>query len=120
MGSNPTLSASQKDDLRKQRYSFNRLLKFVPVKWSPAASPVACRMPAKARTFPARRDYAILAGLVETAARIGEMLSLRLGDYDCERMQITFRRTKTDRPRTVPISSDWREAVDAYLRVRPE
>jgi integrase len=47
------------------------------------------------------------------------MLSLRLEDYDPDRMQITFRRTKTDRPRTVPISRDWREAVDAYLRVRP-
>jgi len=98
----------------------SRLLKAVPVKWSPAANPVACRMPAKARTFLARRDYAILAGLVETAARIGEMLSLRLEDYDCERMQITFRVTKTDRPRTVPISTDWQETVDAYLRARPK
>ena len=98
----------------------SKLLRAVPVKWSPAANPVACRMPAKARTFLARRDYAILAGLVETAARIGEMLSLRLEDYDCERMQITFRVTKTDRPRTVPISSDWQEAVDAYLRIRPK
>lgn len=96
------------------------LLKAVPVKWSPAANPGACRMPAKARTFLARRDYAILAGLVETAARIGEMLSLRLDDYDRERMQITFRQTKTDKPRTVPISSDWQEAVDTYLRIRPK
>ena len=96
------------------------LLKAVPVKWSPASNPPACRMPTKARIFLARRDYAVLAGLVETAARIGEMLSLRLEDYDRERMQITFRRTKTDRPRTVPISLDWLEAVDTYLRVRPK
>lgn len=95
------------------------LLKAVPLKWSPTVHRAACRCAPKARTFLARRDYAILAGLVETAARIGEMLSLRLDDYDPERMQITFRRTKTDRPRTVPISRDWREAVDAYLRARP-
>ena len=96
------------------------LLRAVPIKWSPTSNRAASRMPAKTRTFLARRDYAILAGLVETAARIGEMLSLRLDDYDCDRMQITFRRTKTDRPRTVPISRDWQEAVDMYLRVRPQ
>jgi len=95
------------------------LLRAVPLKWSPAANRPARRTPPRARTFLARRDYAILAGLVETAARIGEMLALRREDYDPDRMQITFRRTKTDRPRAVPISRDWREAVDAYLRVRP-
>jgi len=59
-------------------------------------------------------------GLIETAARIGEMLALTVEDYQPELGQIVIRKSKGDEPRIVPISPTWIEAVDSYLKVRPK
>jgi integrase len=67
-----------------------------------------------------RRNYAIVTGLIETAARAGEMLGLRLDDFQPEQKQIVIRKAKGDETRTVPISDAWIECVNAYLRVRPK
>ena len=61
-----------------------------------------------------------MVGLVETAARIGELLALTLSDYQPQEGQIVIRHAKGDEPRVVPISPVWAQAVDAYLRVRPK
>ncbi len=81
------------------------LLKALQERWKPSRNPSARFVNAPARLFYSRRNYAIIAGLIETAARIGEMLSLTLGDYQPEQRQIVIRQAKGDEPRVVPISS---------------
>lgn len=66
------------------------------------------------------RNYAIVAGLIETAARAGEVLGLRLDDFQPEQKQIVIRKTKGDEPRIAPISDESIECVNGYLRVRPK
>jgi integrase len=61
-----------------------------------------------------------MTGLIETAARIGEMLSLDLEDYQPEQGQIVIRKAKGDEPRITPISQAWIDVVEAYVRVRPK
>ena len=97
-----------------------RLLSAMQDRWKPSLNPSARFVHAPARLFFARRNYAIVAGLVETAARIGEMLALTLDDYQPGEGRIVIRKAKGDEPRAVPISPVWAEAVDAYLRVRPK
>lgn len=109
----PFVKCPSEDEVR-------RLLKAIPERWSPPSNPPARFMPPKARTFLAKRDYAVIAGLIDNASRISEMLALRRDDIDLDRMEITFRQTKTNIPRTVPISASWRTALEAYLRVRPK
>ena len=96
------------------------LLKALQERWKPSLNPSARFVNAPARLFYSRRNYAIITGLIETAARIGEMLSLTLEDYQPEQRQIVIRKAKGDEPRVVPISDCWVDAVDAYLRVRPK
>ena len=97
-----------------------RLLQAIQERWRPAANPAARFVHPTARLFFSRRNYALIAGLVETGARIGEMLSLTLGDYQPAAGQIVIRHAKGDEPRVVPISPVWAQAVDAFLRVRPK
>lgn len=95
------------------------LLRSRQERWKPSVNPGARFVHASARLFFSRRNYAIIAGLIETGARIGELLSLALDDYQPGQAQIVIGRMKSDEPRTVPISTVWMEVVDAYLRVRP-
>jgi integrase len=96
------------------------LLKALQDRWKVSVNPKARFVHASARLFFGRRNYAIVAGLIETAARVGELLGLRLEDYQPGEQQIVIRKAKGDEPRTVPLSPYWIEAVEAYLKVRPK
>ena len=94
------------------------ILKIIEEKRKPGVNPNSRFSNSKTQRFLARRDRAIIAGLVGSAARIGEILGLKLSDYDKVRKQIVFRETKGNTPRTVPIEDAWIEVVEAWLRVR--
>lgn len=64
-----------------------------------------------------RRDEAIVRFMIETGARIGEVVALRLGDVDLSGSAI-LHKTKSGRARTVPFSPQTARAVDRYLRLR--
>jgi site-specific recombinase XerD len=97
-----------------------RLLQALQDRWKPSLNPKIRYIHASARIFYSRRNYAVVAGLIETAARIGEILGLKIEDYQRDQQQIAIRKTKGDEPRIVPISPCWMETIDAYLRVRPK
>lgn len=96
------------------------LLRVLHDRWKPSLNPAVRYVHASARLFFSRRNYALVAGLLETGARIGEMLALTLDDYQPQQGQIAIRHAKGDAPRIVPISPVWIETVEAYLRVRPK
>lgn len=96
------------------------ILQTIEDKRKPGKNPNSRFCNTKMQRFLGRRDRAIVTGLVSTAARAGEILGLKLGDYDKARKQIVFRETKGNEPRIVPIEDAWIEAVDAWLRVRGE
>jgi len=89
-------------------------------RWKPSINPKARFVHASARLFFSRRNYAVVTGLVETAARIGEILALRLDDFQPNEQQIVIRKSKGDEPRVIPVSAYWIDAVNAYLKVRPK
>ncbi len=96
------------------------LLAAMHARWKPATNPAVRFIRPAARQFFARRNYALITGLIETGARIGEMLALTLDAYQPDQGQIAIRHAKGDAPRVVPISAVWVDAVEAYLRVRPK
>lgn len=55
-----------------------------------------------------------------TAARRNEALDLSWGDIDLELKQITFRKTKTKRDRTIPISLELMQVVVSLDRSKPK
>jgi integrase len=55
----------------------------------------------------------VLVFLLETAARWGEVERLRWSDVDLELSRVTFWKTKTGQPRTVPLTSRALDAVKA-------
>ncbi len=96
------------------------LLKAMRDRWKTATNTNVRFIRPAARQFFSRRNYAIVTGLIESGARIGEMLGLTLDDYQPQQGQIAIRHTKGDAPRVVPVGQAWIDAVDAYLRVRPK
>lgn len=92
----------------------------ITARWNPQVNPGICRIAARTRTFMSRRSYAIIAGAVDSGCRIGEMLALHLSDYDADQGVIHIRKSKGNRPRTLPVSAEWQKAVNAWLRVRPK
>jgi site-specific recombinase XerD len=73
------------------------------------------RLLAAARQHP--RDYAMLEMMVGTGIRVGELLSLCVGDLQFgERSgKVTIRQGKGGRFREVPLTVDVRHALQAYL-----
>lgn len=94
-----------------------RLLQVIGEYWDPSKNQGVKFMPAPARIFHRDRNRAIIMGLLDTAARIGEILSLKVEDYRAKERQITIRESKGKEPRVLPISSEWTEAMDVWLRV---
>jgi site-specific recombinase XerD len=64
------------------------------------------------------RDRAIITLLMETGLRRTELANLRLSDVDLDLNVIVVRKSKTGKPRLVPMSNDARLAMLRYLRVR--
>jgi integrase/recombinase XerD len=69
-----------------------------------------------------KRNIAVLKMLRHTGLRVGELCSLRLSDIRTSERKgsVLVRSGKGDKDRTVPLNHDVREAVDAYLAVRPD
>jgi site-specific recombinase XerD len=70
------------------------------------------------RIFHRDRNYAILIGLLDSACRIGEMLSLKVEDYDRNSHQITIRQSKGREPRNIPVSRSFETALEPWLKIR--
>ena len=68
-----------------------------------------------------KRNLAILLTLRHTGLRVGELCNLRLGDLAISERKgsLVVRSGKGDKDRTVPLNNDVRQALSAYLAVRP-
>ena len=94
------------------------LLRAVRDFWDPAKNP-GCRYTTVAkRVFHRDRNAAILIGLLDTAARIGEILSLKVDDYRAKERQVVIRESKGREPRTLPVSAEWVAVLEVWLRQR--
>ncbi|HKS71617.1 MAG TPA: tyrosine-type recombinase/integrase [Terriglobales bacterium] len=96
------------------------LLRSIVRRWDPKENPSCRSIPARRRTFFRHRNLAIIAGLIETGCRAGELFALTMQDYQPQVPQIVIRTSKTDEPRIVPITPAWMELVNSYLAVRPK
>jgi site-specific recombinase XerD len=69
-----------------------------------------------------KRNLAIVQLLRHTGLRVGELCSLRLSDIRTSERKgsVLVRSGKGDKDRTVPLNHDVREALEAYMKVRPE
>lgn len=72
------------------------------------------------RTYFERWDHAMILGYIETGCRLSELCKLLLEDVDFNSKTITFRDTKTDQDRAIPVSDKWIAAAKRYLTVRPK
>ncbi len=70
------------------------------------------------KDFADRRDLAVIGVLIDTGARLGELLNLGVEDWD-RRSDVLLLRGKTG-ARAVPISAKLGETLSRYLRVRKE
>jgi integrase/recombinase XerC len=96
-----------------------RLLCAVEDRWNPRVNPSARFKSPGERRFFSRRDYAILCLLIETGARCGDILGLRLDDYQPDRRALAILDPKDDKPRETPITAHAVRAVDAWRKARP-
>ena len=97
-----------------------QLLRACQDRWLVRKNPDARFLSPRARTFFARRQFAVLCTLVDTGLRISEVLDLKIENYDKERLAIAVAEAKGNQPRTIPISPYACDAIDAYLRARPK
>lgn len=97
-----------------------RLLASIRRHWDPERNPIAKYTPPQRRAFYEARNVAVIVGLAQTGARIGELLGLRLDDFRPRDLVVIFRDTKTNVDREVPIKPEWVEIVNTYLKVRPK
>jgi site-specific recombinase XerD len=67
------------------------------------------------------RDLAIVLTLRHTGIRVSELCSLRLGDVETSERKgtLTVRSGKGSKFRVLPLNVDARQAITAYLKVRP-
>ncbi len=95
-----------------------KLVRGIHDHWNPATNPAARYRPQMKRLFHRDKDYAIILGLLDSACRIGEMLSLKVTDYSPSERGITIRQSKGRTSRTLPVSDDWAEALSVWLKLR--
>jgi site-specific recombinase XerD len=70
------------------------------------------------KDFWERRDEAIIRLMLETGARIGEVVAMTTDDIDLAAGVAIVRRGKGGKGRTVPVGPQTCRAVDRYLRLR--
>jgi site-specific recombinase XerD len=70
------------------------------------------------KDFWERRDEAIIRLMIETGARIGEVVAMEVDDIDLPAGTVIVRRGKGGKGRRVPIGPQTSRAVDRYLRLR--
>jgi integrase len=68
-----------------------------------------------------KRNLAIVQLLRHTGLRVGELCALRLSDIRISERKgsVLVRSGNGDKDRTVPLNHDVREALEAYIKVRP-
>lgn len=123
IGRNPLAEYQIKNTPQPNRYmasdeEIRKLLAAMRDYWTPAKNKDVRYVPVAKRSFHRDRNYVVILGLLDTAARIGEMLNLRLADVREVERQITFRQTKGKVPRTVPVSTEWLDALNDWLKIR--
>ena len=99
------------DEMRK-------LLAVVPDFWNPVKNPAARYFAPAKRAFHRDRNRCILIGLLDSACRIGEVLSLKVNDWSSGARQITIRESKGREPRVIPVSPEWAKALEDWCRTR--
>jgi integrase/recombinase XerD len=69
-----------------------------------------------------KRNVAILALMAKAGLRVGEVVALELADIELNARSgwATVRMGKGNKTRRVPLNSDVRQALQAYLAVRPD
>jgi site-specific recombinase XerC len=67
-----------------------------------------------------RRDEAIIRLMFETGIRIGETVTLQVGDVDLPAGRVTVRRGKGGRGRVIPIGATTSAVLEAYLSLRAD
>lgn len=70
------------------------------------------------RSFVDRRDEAMVRFMLETLARIGEVLDMTVDDVDLHEGMAVIRRGKGGKGRRVPFGPQTARALDRYLRAR--
>lgn len=58
--------------------------------------------------------------LFTTGIRRGELLNLKIGDYDCQNSTLHIRETKFYKSRLLPINNGIADEIDCYLRTRSQ
>ena len=86
--------------------------------WDPKKNKGVYHMPVPTRLFHRTRNAALVMGLIDTACRIGEALSLRVSDVKLSEGAVVIRETKGKEPRTLPVGPEWESAIRDWLRVR--
>lgn len=86
--------------------------------FDPEENPLARFTPPLKRAFHRERNRAIVLGLLDSACRIGEMLSLKVDDIRLTEHQIVIKESKGREPRAVPVSAEWCKEVDIWLKIR--
>ena len=89
------------------------VLDFYDLKKNPEAKYLA----ASKRSFNRDLNCAMILTLLDSACRIGEVLSLKLEDYQPSQKQITVRVAKGREPRAIPVSRDCAEAISVWRKV---
>ncbi len=109
----PHMYMPTKDDVQ-------RLLQAVIEFYDPSRNPDARFSPPPKRGFHRDRCYAIELVKLDSACRIGEILSFKTTDYQ-ERdggRQLTVRESKGREPRTLPVSKECAVAIELWLKIR--
>ena len=86
--------------------------------WDSSKNPEIRFEPPARRVYYRDRNYAVILVLLGSACRIGEMLSFKTDDYDKAARQVTVRESKGRESRVIPVSRDWAEALDDWLKIR--
>ncbi|MCX6378789.1 MAG: tyrosine-type recombinase/integrase [Armatimonadetes bacterium] len=96
--------------------------------WDPNKNTDARYTSPTKRSFHRERNYALVIALLDSACRIGEVLSLKQEDFQHTKVmvkgieravwQITIRKSKGREPRTIPMSKDGADAIRNWLTVR--
>jgi integrase/recombinase XerC len=69
-----------------------------------------------------RRDMSIVTFMLNTGLRLSETISLKLDDLEISERkgQVLVRQGKGNKERIVPLNADAREALNEWLKVRPQ
>ena len=72
------------------------------------------------RSFHRDWNYAILLEQFDIACRIGEMLNLKIEDVRFAERQVVIRVSKSQKPRTLPVSKEWLRSLTLQLAIRKQ